>query len=342
MNNNKKLLIPRFTINKGQVVDNDKEPFDITKEGLEKLLKKHHTRYPNFYAENIIDHFIKLEKNLSTLKDNNSLKENYTFLYRVINRNLRYLTDFIHYSIDKMVSRLATKNGHFYFFAKSRDLPLIFNYSNYNTWNRNINIFCTLGLIEKVPFDNINRTMRRRAIREKKQLAKFMNINATKLKEATFYTIPLYDKKTLMKANRLAKTMLENNYRANAFSKIFLINVFGQEFADKVFQDNRSVSEYSNYVSGEIEKFILDEIEKVGYTTKSKIINELEINFKKVNNKEYGFLKGSKTAIIEREFNRSISIIKGKHGLEYRKANRELIEKFSLDGYKNIIFKTNN
>ncbi|MBC2580504.1 hypothetical protein [Clostridium sp. DJ247] len=88
-----------------------------------------------------------------------------------------------------------------------------------------------------MPFDNISRTIRRRAIREKKQLVKNMNIDASKLRDATFYTIPLYEETTLRKANQLAGTMLENNYRANSFSKIFLINVFGQTFADEVFQD---------------------------------------------------------------------------------------------------------
>jgi hypothetical protein len=53
-------------------------------------------------------------------------------IYKVINRNSHYLNDFIIYSMDKMVSPLAKKNGHYYFFAKSRNLPKVFNYSTYN------------------------------------------------------------------------------------------------------------------------------------------------------------------------------------------------------------------
>lgn len=169
-----------------------------------------------------------------------------------------------------------------------------------------------------------------------------MNIDDhEKLSPINFYTIPIYNDEILMEANRKANILLDNNFRANGFSKFFLIKVFGKEFADSVFHDERYISEYSQHTQTQIERFILKDIERHGYTTKDRILRYVQINYSQLQPWEYGFKKEkqSKKSILSREFDRSISEIKEKYNLEYRKADKKLKERFHLDTNKTIIYK---
>ncbi|MCM3705198.1 MULTISPECIES: hypothetical protein [Cytobacillus] len=286
-------------------------------------------------------HFVKIEWNLEQLNNEVQLEKKYPFLHRLIKRRVHFLTTLIEYSREKIVSPVARQEGNYYFFASSRYLARKY-FSSYNTWNRNISIFCTLGLLNKVKTNN--RTTERRAIRETKALAQKMGIDYKKLSPINFYTISIYNKELLTESNRRAKVLLDNNFRANGFSKFFLIKVFGQEFADSIFHDERYISEYSQYVQTQIEKFILKDINRHGYTTKERILRYVQINYSQLQPWEYGFNKEkqNKKAILSREFDRSISEVKEKYNLEYKKANKELKEKFKLDTSKTIIFENND
>ncbi|MFJ7937059.1 hypothetical protein ACIQYG_00825 [Peribacillus sp. NPDC096622] len=294
----------------------------------------------NLTFEEITPHYVKIEWNLEQLNNEEQLEKKYPFLYRMIKRRVHFLTTLIEYSREKIVSPVARNEGNYYFFASSRYLAKYF--SSYNTWNRNISIFCTVGLLNKIKYDETNNRMtERRAISQTKALAKKMGIDYKKLSPINFYTIPLYNDELLTEANRRAKLLIDNNFRANGFSKFFLIRVFGQEFADSVFHDERYISEYSQYVQTQIERFILNDIDRHGYTTKDRILRYVQIDYSQLQPWEYGFNKEkqNKKAILSREFDRSISEIKEKYTLEYKKANKELKEKFNLKSSKTIIFK---
>jgi hypothetical protein len=286
-------------------------------------------------------HYVKIEWNLEQLNSGEQLEKKYPFLHKLIKRRMHFLTTLIEYSKEKIISRLARKEGNHYFFVSSRYLASKY-FSSYNTWNRNISIFCTLGLLNKIKYDDTNNLRsERKANRERKALAKRMGTDYEKLSPINFYTIPIYNNELLEESNRRAKVLLDNNFRANGFSKFFLIKVFGQEFADSVFHDERYISEYSQYVQTKIEKFILNDINRHGYTTKDRILRYVQIKYSQLQPWEYGFKKEiqNKKSIISREFDRSISEIKEKYNLEYRKANKELKEKFKLDSSKTIIYE---
>ena len=303
----------------------------------EETAKEFKAKY-NLTFEETTPHYVKIEWNLEQLNNEEQLQKKYPFLHRMIKRRIHFLTTIIEYSREKIVSPVARKEGNYYFFASSRYLASKY-FSSYNTWNRNISIFCTLGLLNKVKPNN--RMTERRATRETKALAKKMGIDYKKLSPINFYTSPIYNDELLTEANRRAKVLSDNNFRANGFSKFFLIKVFGQEFANTVFHDERYISEYSQYVQTQLEKFILNDIDRHGYTTKERILRYVQINYSQLQPWEYGFKKEkqNKKAILSREFDRSISEIKEKYTLEYKKANKELKEKFKLDSSKTIIFK---
>ncbi|MDM5293863.1 hypothetical protein QUF81_11810 [Peribacillus simplex] len=334
-----------MSINDGEVykqfipIDNmsikDKKTGDVYEQTF--LNDKLNTKYSFTFTE-FSPHYVKIEWNLDQLNNEEQLEKKYPFLHKLIKRRLHFLTTLNEYSKEKIVSRLARKEGNYYFFASSRYLASNY-FSSYNTWNRNISIFCTLGLVHKVQPNN--RMTERRATRETKALAKKMSIDFKKLSPINFYTIPIYNDELLTEANQRAKVLSDNNFRANGFSKFFLIKVFGQEFADSVFHDERYISEYSQYVQTQLEKFILNDIDRHGYTTKDRITRYVQIDYSQLQPWEYGFKKEkqNKKAILSREFDRSISEIKEKYTLEYKKANKELKEKFKLESSKTIIFK---
>ncbi|MFB5194612.1 hypothetical protein ACE198_06730 [Neobacillus sp. KR4-4] len=324
------------------------EPIAHVKKELDEFLDDFALEYQKYQLKEkeklYSSNYEKIKRNLAHLQNEQELEKSYPFLYKLIKRRLHYLTTIIEYSRDKIVSRLARKQGNYYFYVSSRYLASLYS-GGYNTWSRNISIFCTLGLMNKLKYDDTNnRTTERRALRETKALAKRMGIDHKKLSPINYYTIPIYNDELLTEANRRAGVLLDNNFRANGFSKFYLIRVFGQQFADTVFHDERYISEYSQYVQSKIEEFILKDIQRHGYTTKDRILRYVQIDYNQLQPWEYGFKreKQNKKAILSREFDRSISEIKDKYNLEYKKANKELKERFKLATSKTIIYANEN
>lgn len=285
----------------------------------------------------------KYEHNLQVLERWRDIITEYPAIGKVIGRGIRYLSVFNSYGQDKHISARSyrEKHGmkHLYFFGSYRFLASKFGFGDASSWNRNINIFCTLGLVEKVTPNNGKVGRLRNRLHWK--MAQRMGIgrhNAFKIRPIDFYIIPLYDKERFEEANRIAQKLVDHGFRKNSFSKTLLIKTFGQEFADKVFQDDRFVSEFSDYVTRQITKFILHDIERNGYTTKDRIISGTPLNMGKVSPEEYGF-GGSRKTIIAREFERSRYDILNDYGLEYRKANKELKERFGLNTYRTIVYR---
>ena len=102
------------------------------------------------------------------------------------------------------------------------------------TISKKINILTTLGLIEKLNIydniyihSNINNAVRK-AIKDKK-------------KTVLFFYIPNYTHKLLKIANERAIKLCENNFTIKKFNKAFVIKVFGQDFANEVFLDRRTI-----------------------------------------------------------------------------------------------------
>lgn len=284
-------------------------------------------------------HLKKINYNLELISNNTLLAKKYEYLYKIIKKRTRYLYHFINYSRDKIVNYRRLGGNHI-FFVSNRYLARRYK-GHSSTWNRNINIFVLLGLINKHYVNSISPGMvTRKAIRLQKEKSKKLNVNKDTIKPINFYTIPLFDDDLLKQANDIAKVMIDSNFRVNGFNKIWIIKTFGVSKANKVFPDDRYISEYSNYVRNEIEKFIQQDIIQWGYTTKERILENTIINYSNKLVFEYGFIRqqDNPKAIIEREFDRSINEILNNNNLSYRKANKELKEKFNLDTYRFIIF----
>lgn len=148
----------------------------------------------------------------------------------------------------------------------------------------------------------------------------------------------MFSSDILIQADKIAKLLHDSNFRMNAMSKIALLKI-DEDMANRVFPAERKITRFSNYVAGQIEKYILRSIKYRGFTTKDEVIIHTNINLKYIKSEEYGFTRGSKKQIISREFDRNINSIIKNNVLLYKKANKELKEKFKLRSYKTIICK---
>lgn len=229
------------------------------------------------------------------------------------------------------------------FFVSCRYLARTYT-GHHSTWNRNINIYVLLGLINKHSYDDLSKSIfKRRINRERKMLEKKYGYKEDELREINVYSIPLYTEELLSRADNIAKQMIEKGFQVSGFSKIWIIKAFDKETANKVFNDDRDVTEYSDYIVKEIEDYILKDIDINGYTKKQRVIDNVIINHNKVTTQEYGFLKQIENpkSIIEREFSRSFEQIKRDNGLEYKRPTKEYKEKHNLESYKWVIRKIN-
>lgn len=249
----------------------------------------------------------------------------YQHLNRIFKRGLwTYLTDFL-----SLASTTSVSNEYHEFFVSVRHLSEQFGHS-YNTWNRNISVFVTLGLINRIPYED--------SVISLKANYDYLD-DEDSLKPVNVYRVPVYDAAILEEANKRAEVMYEHHYRLGSFDKTFLIKTFDQEFSNSVFPDERAVTKHSKYVAKQIENFILRDIERYGYTTKKRVINITHINLKKVTSQEYGFHRSSKRNILDREFGHWISDICEGYGLYYGRATKEIMKRFRLKTPITVICK---
>lgn len=244
--------------------------------------------------------------------------EMYPNLYKLLKPRIHYLSLINHYGLSKISSsdKYVYEDNNLFFFS--------YRYfsSKYKTdlqaLVRNVNLFATLGFIKKVPISEVPASIAQKAI-ENKDKHQHNTIN--------FYIIPNFQD-VLPEAELRAKTLLENNFSiTKCMNKIFLIKVFGQDFANLVYPDERSISKKSLSLAKRLETTLLKLISTQGYATKDQIVSKTIVS---------GRMKVTREDK-ERELQRNLSLFLKEHNLEYVTANKELKEKFGLKKYIKII-----
>lgn len=283
----------------------------------------------------ILQHENKMRRNtkliIKILSDDANFIKNYPLLAKRCTRIARYLDDFLRYSRNKIIGLNAHNGQGFMFFGSVRHLSRTFGYGDKSTWSRNINLLAALGFVIKIPVEELPSKMRGKAGFHKEFLKHSMRLSKQEIREINFYAIPVYEKTMLNQAEEIAKKMKETGFRLNSINRNYFQINFGEDFAKKVFpNEHRQASEYSEYVAGKIENFILSEIEKNGYVAASGIFTKVKVNVPK---------GGSSKEMVTREFNRRKRDLFDTYGLVLTKANKELVEAYNLPGYIQVIYK---
>lgn len=121
--------------------------------------------------------------------------------------------------------------------------------------SKKINILALLGLIKKLNIydENIvsSSIIKRTIDKSRKEQKRCVN----------YYNIPNYTNKVLKEADNIESKILENKMTIKNFNKSFVISVFGQEIADKIFLDKRKIPKEYELLMNNIRKNIISYIE---------------------------------------------------------------------------------
>lgn len=244
--------------------------------------------------------------------------EQHKSLNRVIRSGTKVLAEINQIGLEHITFEHLSHEGQSVFFFSNRYLANRLRVSLKLT-NQYINLFCVLGLIKKLPKSEVPEEFRERAkiIAEK-----------TGQRQIHFYTVlPLEE--VAAHAEQIAKKMLDYGYSTiRSISKAMIENLLGKTFATSIYLTPVKESLHSKTLKEEIEKFMLEEINRKGYVIMDDILRKnIYVNGKKINN-EIKYV----------QFKRLIPVMIKKYGFIYRKANKDLRERFGLNGYNYVLY----
>lgn len=250
------------------------------------------------------------------------IKENFPYAYKYLNRYELELRALMDYAESNLYGTQYSYKGQAVFYISKRYTGRLFAEKKHTATvndkraNTLLNILCTLGIMERVP---------------RNELTEYAKNSTAKLikdgREINFFLFNQLTDYVLSIADQRAKVMQENKFKVSTMTKDILISMFGEELANKVFPDNRKQSQvYKKYLAT-YSNIILNEIQNKGYTTKQETISKLNepITQRK---KEY-------------HFDKVINEICNSYGLEFNFATKEIKDKFGIvgRGRKRLIYK---
>ena len=208
----------------------------------------------------------------------------------------------------KYVSDGLQLDGKPLFFASLPNLMKVCERKNKNTMSQSITLFALLNMLNKVELNCIPE--------DELKKAKHISAKYGFKKIVNFYQIEEYGFTSLENSEKIAGTLLDNNVTLKGLSREYILRTFGVELADKVypqykFENRKGTSAKSNYLTGEISAVVLETIKNQGY------IFERDVN-----------LDGA----IGRQWKKSIQEILDSYGLQRVKLNKELKEKYGIEG----------
>lgn len=261
----------------------------------------------------------RIETNIILLSQLKSRKEQFPNLNRIIRFGYPLLIAILEICKENITNRFFSIDGESIFFFSNRYLAKKTNKSVVNI-NKYINLFCTLGLLKKIPYEKVNEYLKATAI----EISKNNGYNGI-----SFYTVPNYDR-VFKTADERAAVMLKYRFSINGMSKKYLEGCFGEEFANQIYLVNVKDSERSRKIRNAIEIFILKQIKTYGYCTKDMVMDyQLRINNNYI-----------KRGVKEYEFRKVLPDIIQKYDLVYIKANKNINKRLNIETKKYLIIQS--
>ena len=213
-----------------------------------------------------------------------------------------------------------TLNGENLFFVSNQHLSDKIG-KRVNKTNQYINLMCTLGLVKKVNYNNLNKRISDKAL----ELAEKKHKNPI-----CFYSIPFLSEEILQTAEIRAELMYRTGFSVKGISRVYINNAFGEEFADSVYQVKVERSNTNTSIFDFIAFTINICVCEQGYFTKDMLY---AANRRLSKNKRFGLDK------LEYEYRRNLPEILDCYGLVLLKKPSD-IQARGINTKKNIIVKT--
>lgn len=287
-----------------------------TSTAIRKLIKYFHIKLED--STWINEQSKRFENNIMLLSQLKERKDVFPNLNRIIRFGIPLLIDILEIGKENIINRFFSTNGESIFFFSNRYLAGKTNKSVVNI-NKYINLFCSLGLLNKIPYKHVNMNLRATAV----QISKDNGQNGI-----SFYTVPDYNE-AFKAADERAAIMLQYKFSIKGMSKKYLENCFGEEFANQIYLVNIKYSEKSKSIRDAIEIFILQQIKTYGYFTKDMIMDyKLKVGNHYV-----------RRGVKEYEFRKALPDIIQKYDLIYVKANKKINQKLGIDTKKYVLIQ---
>jgi hypothetical protein len=269
-----------------------------------------------------IDQINKYHQNLVTLMDfeKYDYEAIYPNFYKLLKNRSHYLYFLNSFGLGALRSEKESYQGESIFRISYNYFTKTFssNRVTYITTLRYINLFCTLGLIKKVPINEVPKHMAADALKHMEKIAEFKE--SDKISPVNFYIVyNIHDRMKI--ADDRAKVLLKNGFRiSKTMNKDYLIITFGQAVADEVYPDERTKSKRSESIANRLETTLAKLVSEQGYATKDQVVSKTKLS---------GRLKADRKKK-EAELEKNFAQMLNRNNLEYIRPNKELMETFKL------------
>lgn len=271
------------------------------------------------WVKNQID---KYHQNLVTLMEfkKNDYEAIYPNFYKLLKNRSHYLYFLNSFGLGALRSEKESYQGESIFRISYDYFTKTFssNRVTYITTLRYINLFCTLGLIKKVPINEVPKHMAADALKHMEKIAEFKE--SDKISPVNFYIVyNIHDRMKI--ADDRAKVLLKNGFRiSKTMNKDYLIITFGQAVADEVYPDERTKSKRNESIANRLETTLAKLVSEQGYATKDQVVSKTKLS---------GRLKADRKKK-EAELEKNFAQMLNRNNLEYIRPNKELMETFKL------------
>lgn len=194
--------------------------------------------------------------------------------------------------------------------------------------NERVDRYCLLGLMRKLPDDEITKGILANAYEQRRRIQKTRQVK--NMARTQIYTIPEYTEELLAKAEITARQMKEQGIRMNSISSDVVYEIFGDNKAKEIYpQKNTSgLTAGGKQFQAQVESILLEEISIKGYSRIAGIVESLKQHY------DWG-------RVTDRRVKKYIPGLLIKHGLVEVYADAGLKKSLNIEfnGFPKIIIK---
>lgn len=258
------------------------------------------------------------------------LSVNYPDTYTVSKTRLSDLRSILSYMLIHLSDNMKVDDQP-YWFLSGKNINEIIDTKSQKRGTTSITLFCLLDMLEKMDESRIPKEVLNQAKTIKKKYG-FKNYT-------NFFTVNAYGEELLEGSEKKAKVLRDHNTYLSTLNRDAVLRLFGQETADKVFPQYKSLNKQgtkkeADELTAEIGIAIMELIALQDYATFEDVCEKL---------KPY-----HKVEAIRRQFQNSLYEILQSYDLKYIQTNAETKAKYDVDtkghnkSYPKIIVRNEN
>ncbi|BCC32948.1 hypothetical protein BCM0100_p201 (plasmid) [Bacillus cereus] len=219
--------------------------------------------------------------------------------YLCTNTRLRVLEMMLQKAVSVVIKEEYSYKGHAIFFASLNHLAdyLKLDRKAKTTVHKEIKMLLLLGMIGRVPFEQVPEKLRKTSLKFKTENQEHAESKGDNKEEnvINYYFIDDFNDSIELAEERV-KMIKETNFTIkNHLNKNALITLFGQEIANDVFTDERTVPKWAVELSNSMKKKIEKEINQKQYVREDAVLKTDLYKIKKWNKEKQTFVRKKPT-----------------------------------------------